>query len=218
MIGKKKKGNRRDDTKYRAALEGKKIPILTLDNKWHKLIARLGTTTEIMRLTEKLNELLKRQGKVNNELKDIHRVKKKLMENIVASMDEIENEDPLVDKKMDESRRLIEECNLKMSRYRDENLELPREIDDVNYRLMLATMDLCYDRLRQNTKVIHEIDDWLTKTRIELKKQVLKKQDSETVNFELYSYMHDIFGSRVIEIFDMEYNPAQHRHEGKKDK
>ncbi len=218
MIGKRKKGNKQDDRKYRAALEGRKIPILTLDNKWHKLIARLGATAEITRLAESLNDLLKRQGKVNTELKDIHRLKKKLMENIVASMDEIETEDPFVDKKMEESRRLIEECNLKMGRYRDENLELPKEIDAINYKLMLATMDLCYDRLRQNTKVIHEIDEWLTKTRIELKKQVLKKQDSETVNFELYSYMHDIFGSRVIEIFDMEYNPAQNRPEVKKSK
>ena len=70
-------------------------------------------------------------------------------------------------------------------------------------------MELCYQRLQQNTKEINEINDWLTSTRIELKKKVLKKQDSETVNFELYSYMHDIFGSEVLEIFDMQYNPGE---------
>ncbi len=205
----KRKGNRGDEKKYRAALAGRKIPVLTLDNKWHKLIARLGSTAEIARLSEKLNDLLKRQGKINTELKDMHLLKKKLMENIMASMDEIESASPQVDKKMDESRRLIEECNVKMGQYRDENLELPKEIDAVNYKLMVATMELCYERLQQNTKEINEINDWLTSTRIELKKKVLRKQDSETVNFELYSYMHDIFGSEVLEIFDMQYNPGE---------
>ncbi len=209
MVIRKRKGNRGDEKKYRAALAGKKIPVLTLDNKWHKLIARLGSTAEIGRLSEKLNDLLKRQGKINTELKDMHLLKKKLMENIVASMDEIESASPQVDKKMDESRRLIEECNVKMGQYRDENLELPKEIDDINYKLMVATMELCYQRLQQNTKEINEINDWLTSTRTELKKKVLKKQDSETVNFELYSYMHDIFGSEVLEIFDMQYNPGE---------
>jgi chromosome segregation ATPase len=189
MVRKKSKGNRGNDKKYRAALAGKNIPVLTLDNKWYQLIKRLGSTTEIVRLTEKLNDLLKRQGKINTELKDIHRLKKKLMENIVASMDEIESSSPQVDRKMDESRRLIEECNAKMDKYRDENLELPKEIEEVNYRLMVATMELCYSRLQQNTKEINEINEWLTSTRIELKKKVLRKQDSETVNFELYSYM-----------------------------
>ena len=146
MVRKNSKGNRGNDKKYRAALAGKNIPVLTLDNKWYQLIKRLGSTTEIVRLTEKLNDLLKRQGKINTELKDIHRLKKKLMENIVASMDEIESSSPQVDRKMDESRRLIEECNAKMDRYRDENLELPKEIEEVNYRLMVATMELCYSR------------------------------------------------------------------------
>ena len=27
------------------------------------------------------------------------------------------------------------------------------------------------------------------------------------MNHRLYSYMHDIFGADVIEIFDMQYNP-----------
>ena len=29
------------------------------------------------------------------------------------------------------------------------------------------------------------------------------------MNQQLYSYMHDIFGADVIEIFDMKYNPDE---------
>ena len=41
--------------------------------------------------------------------------------------------------------------------------------------------------------------------RIELKKKVIRKQEKERKNQALYSYMHDIFGADVIEIFDMKY-------------
>ena len=42
---------------YIEALEGKEIPILTLDNKWHRLFTQTGETKEIKELTE-INEIL----------------------------------------------------------------------------------------------------------------------------------------------------------------
>lgn len=217
----KKQG--KNEEKYRAALEGiasngRKIPVLTLDNKWHKLFTQTGSTPEIAALSEKLNDLLKRQGKLNNEIKEIKRLKKKLMDNIVASMNAVSDADEKsagAEKRMEESRRLIEECNEKLESYEDECLELPRQIDAVNYKLMLATMKVCYDRLQRNTKEINEIGSWITQTRVELKKKLLKKQESEIENHSLYSYMHDIFGAEVLEIFDMEYNPDEQMPERK---
>ena len=43
----------------------------------------------------------------------------------------------------------------------------------------------------------------------EPKKKVVKKQECELLNHTLYSYMHDIFGAEVIEIFDMQYVPER---------
>ena len=45
--------------RYKSALAGKKIPVLTLDNKWHKLFTQAESTKEIANLTEQLNGLLK---------------------------------------------------------------------------------------------------------------------------------------------------------------
>ena len=44
-------------------------------------------------------------------------------------------------------------------------------------------------------------------TRKELKKQVIRLQEGEMENFNLYSYMHQIFGPEVIDIFDLKYDP-----------
>ena len=37
----------RTEKVYKTALEGKNIPILTLDNKWHQLFSRIEKTSEI---------------------------------------------------------------------------------------------------------------------------------------------------------------------------
>ena len=207
MTRRRKKLEQDKKEKYRQALKGRKIPILTLDNKWHKLFTQTGTTREIEALSQKMNELLKRQGRLGTDMKDIRHVKKKLMDAIVNSMDGLDKE-PNIDRKMDESRRLIEECNEKLNVYEEEYLALPKEIEEINQKLMICIMELCYDKMRRNTEEINVIADWITKTRVELKQKILLKQDDEIANQELYSYMHDIFGAEVLEIFDMEYNPA----------
>ena len=89
----------------------------------------------------------------------------------------------------------------------DELAELPEQIEEANYKLMLATMNVCYSRIKQNTQDIENINQWIQNFRVQLKRQVLLKQQKEIWNDELYSYMHDIFGPDVIEMFDLKYNP-----------
>ncbi len=196
---------------YEQALAGKKIPILTLDNKWYKLFPNLNDYPKVMKLARSLNDLLKKQGKLNTETKDIRNLKKKLMREIVPMADELEQNptDKNLEKKLGDNRRLIEECNQKLEGYEDELLELPKQIEQANHELMLATMEYCYDRMQSNTKDIMEIAGWVANIREELKSKLVKKQEMELCNKQMYSYMHDIFGANVIELFDMKYNPLE---------
>ena len=194
-------------------LEGKKLSVAVLDHEWHELFKYVKPDREIKRLEEKLNELLKRQGKANTETKEIRKIKARLMDEIMQMMNEIGEGEPSakVQKKMDDNKRLINECNEKIDAYQDELLDLPKQIDEVNRKLMLRTMELCYDDIAANTRDIKEIAEWIAKVRVELKKQVLRKQDRETRNQELYRYLHGIFGADVIDIFDMAYYPEQQK-------
>jgi len=196
----------RTDEIYKPALSGRKIPVLTLDHKWHQLFTQTQPDEYIMRLEEELNGLLKRQGKAKTEMGRIKALKKKLMQEIVENAaGALAGNNEKAQKKTAESKRLIEECNEKLNSYEDELLFLPREIDRVNKELMLRTMEICYSRLKENAKEIEENTQWINKTRVELKKRLVRKQEKELMNQELYSYMHDIFGAEVIEIFDMEH-------------
>lgn len=192
---------------FKEALTDKKIPILTLDNKWHRIFTQQLKHPVINKKVSAINDLLAQQGKLNNEIKDIKKLKTKLMDEIVSGIDGV----PLTDKEMGEHKRLINDCNDKVDEIQDQLLDLPREIDAINYELMLLTMEFCYDTMESNTAEIQQIAEWITKVRVELKKNVIRKQEKEMINQEMYSYMHDIFGPEVIEIFDLKYNPDQNR-------
>ena len=61
----------RTEEVFQPALIGKKIPILVLDHKWHKLFTQAEYSLEIKSMEKEMNSLLKRQGKVNTESKEI---------------------------------------------------------------------------------------------------------------------------------------------------
>lgn len=194
---------------YAEALQGKRIPILTLDNKWYRLLDQ-STRKALAGTEEELNTLLKRQGKINTEVKEIKKLKKKLMNEIMEMAEEAEQgSNHSVMKQMEQHKKLVNDCNDKLDSYQDELLELPRQIERLNQKLMTATMEYCYAIMNENSEEIEEIAAWVTGIRIELKKKLIKKQQMEQQNHEIYSYMHDVFGADVIELFDMKYNPEE---------
>lgn len=200
----------KSDEVFKQALIGRKIPILTLDHKWHKLFTQAEYSSEIKSAEKELNQLLKRQGKVNTESKELKKLKKKLMDEVVILADEMgEHPTKKQDKDMSDHKRLINECNEKMDAYEEEMIELPRQINQINNKLMLITMEVCYQKMQENSAELEEIEKWIGEIRRELKKKVVRKQEKEAMNHLLYSYMHDIFGADVIELFDMKYNPEE---------
>ena len=162
---------------FSEALEGKKIPILTLDNKWYHLFTQ-EKRQEVSELEQQLNTLLKQQGRLNNEIKDIKRLKKNLMSEIVSLMDEAGQEEESENvRKIDQNRTKVEECNGLLESRQDELLDLPKQIDQANFRLMLATMESCYDTMKENAEEIQEIAQWVSEIRVELKKKHVFKLD-----------------------------------------
>lgn len=201
---------------FRQALKGKRIPVLTLDRKWYRLFDKLGKDG-VKEYEDSLNDLLKKQGKINSEMKDIKALKKKLMNEIMEMADESNGEETdKTNKKLAKHKELIAQCNEKLEEKQDEQLDLPKAIDDVNFELMISTMESCYEQLQENTKDIDEIEAWVKQVRIELKKKLLEKQAKEQRNHEIYKYMHDIFGAEVIDLFDLTYDPEK-KHPVKKE-
>lgn len=188
--------------KYAAYLKDKKIPVLTLEHKWHKLFPNGNKPSQIAQLESQVNDCVKREGGLRTDIKDLKKLKKKLMDGIVQNMEDTARDTQ--SKKMEESQRLIREINEKLENCENELLELPEELKAANVSLMLETMDYCYNQLHTNKEEIEQISNWIADIRVELKKNILRKQDKEIRNKMMYTYMHNIFGPEVINIFDLE--------------
>ena len=197
-----------NEQEFKQALREKKIPVLVLDQKWHRLFAIHGKTEEITQVETRLKELLGKQGKLNQELKELKRLKGKLMDNIVQNMDGISQEyhSSLQERKMAEDKRLIDEINEKMEAYEDELLDLPNLIRLTNEELMILSMEYFYEKIRVNKSEADEIAEWIDSVRVELKKNIIRKQNREINNREIYSYLHDILGPEVLDLFDIKYH------------
>lgn len=196
---------------FKRALDGKQIPILILDQKWHRLFAIHGKTKEIKETEIQLNTLLGTQGKLNNRLKELKRLKGKLLDEIVQIMDNEEGNTR--EKKQEENKRLVDEVNEKIDQCEEELVDIPYLIRETNDELMLLSMDYFYEKIRINQTESEEIEAWINQVRVDLKKNIIRKQNRDINNREMYAYLHDIFGPEVIDIFDIKYEEEQSEEE-----
>ena len=189
---------------FRKALEHKKLPLLVLDQKWHRLFAIHGKTDEIRNAETELNNLLARQGKLNSDLKDYKKVKNQLMDEIVQNMEGSVGNASDKEKVRDKDKRMIDELNERIDAAEAELLELPQKMKQVNENLMILSMEYFYAKLKINTQESKEIEEWINQVRIDLKKNIIKKQNRDINNREIYAYLHDICGPQVLDLFDVE--------------
>jgi len=184
---------------FKSALIGKTVPLLVLDQKWHRLFAVHGKTEEIKELESKLNTLLAEQGRLNTRMKELKKLKGRLLDEIVQGMEDKES-------KVEENKRLVDEINEKIDECEDELVDIPYKIRETNDELMLLSMDYFYEKIRVNQTESTEIEAWINQVRIDLKKNIIRKQNRDINNREIYAYLHDIFGPEVINIFDIKYD------------
>ena len=189
---------------FRKALEHKKLPLLVLDQKWHRLFAIHGKTDEIRNAETELNNLLARQGKLNSDLKDYKTVKNQLMDEIVQNMEGSDGNASDKEKVRDKDKRMIDELNERIDAAEAELLELPQKMKQVNENLMILSMEYFYAKIKINTQESKEIEAWINQVRIDLKKNIIKKQNRDINNREIYAYLHDICGPQVLDLFDVE--------------
>lgn len=199
-----KKGKR---IAFHNLVKDKKLPILTLDARWHELFTEEQKTAEIRELEQEVNKLLKKQGKLVNDIKDMKNLKNSLLKDIMANMDiSRDSGGKEKDKKLGKNKQLINELNGKIDKAMDELGDLPYQIKEVNEKLMSESINVFYDSLEKNKKELKEVADWINSIREELKLKILLKQDLETMNSKIYTYMHDILGAELLDMFDREHN------------
>ena len=179
------------------------IPLLTLDERWHNLFPEEMKTQKIKELEHRLNELVKSQGQIGSDIGDLKKLKKKLMDEVIANMGESTGfSEKLKLKKQDKIQKLILDINEKLEKAEDTLESRPDDIKQANADLLLECMHVWYEKLDENNKQIEEINIWVEAIRDKLKDKLLVKQDKEMENNAIYSYMHTLLGPKVMEQLD----------------
>ncbi len=179
----------------------KRAPILTLDPRWYQLVPDNIKTDEVRYWENKVNELLKKQGRVTNDIKEVKKIKSKLIKDVVDNMEEDGN-DKKRQKIMNQNQRLIHEAKDKLAELEDQEKEIPKELTKANQNLLVETAKLCYQTINENKADLEVLDKWINATRIKLKKNLLIKHDKESQNQNIYSGLHDILGPEVMSELD----------------
>ena len=192
---------------YKSFVDKKQLPIITLDPKWHELFPNDAKTPVIRQLEKQLTDLLKQQGKLVNEIKDMKKLKLKLMNQIVANMGEgaTKEAEKKKSKKQEVSQKMILEITDQMEEKNDELMDIPYKIREVNELLVIECLKYWYALLKDNTSDIQKLDKWILAAREELKRKLLLKQEKEEINEKVYSYMHNLLGHDVINKFDQSF-------------
>ena len=204
--GRKRSTEEEMDYYYKKELKNKKVPLLVLDPGWHELFPDHRKNDDIRRCERNLNDLVKKQGQTSNDLKDYEKAKKVVMDNIVNNMtDGNEPDSYFKSRKQEKNQKLMEELNVKIAEASELQRKLPMQIELANKELLIASMKVCYAELSENTDRIEELDAWIRRAREELKDRILAKQDMEMRNTQVYTYMHNLLGAQVVEVFDRKH-------------
>ncbi len=192
-----------NEVNFEKVFKGKKIPIVVLDERWHELFPDYDKPSQIRDIEVQMNNLIKQQGKIATELKEMKQLKTKLMQEIIEHMDPSEgNSGKQKAKKLDQNQKLIKEITEKSKQMEDDLIEIPYEIKEINEKLIIESAIVCYNRLNTNNQKINEIGKWVLGVREELKDKILEKQDMEMKNSTIYSYMHDMMGPELLQELD----------------
>ncbi len=183
----------------------KKTHLLVLDQKWHELF-KDNKPGKVIALEKKLNSLLKEQGKLTTESKEYYNLKKKIMQDIVDGMSlaTSDNEKEAYHK-MEKNRRYIEEINDKLKQYENRLDQLPIKIDQTNRELVSVTMNIFYLEMLEVRKKAQKHDENVQKLREEIKEEIIIRDETKERSDALYSFIHDVVGSDIIEQYDEYY-------------
>lgn len=175
--------------------------LVVLDQHWHQLMDG-RKTRKIKSLENQLNKLLKEQGKVNTEYEGYKKLKKQMMDDIVANM---ATKDSRIGERMAQNGRKIKSINQKFDHYEEKKQQLPSAIEAVNVALIRESMTVMYKELMRSKLETKRLSDEVKTMEGQLNAMKVRKEEQEKKAHDLYGFIHGIVGIDVIEQLDRYY-------------
>ena len=189
----------------RQIFRNRKIPIVTLDERFINLFPEEKMSQRQQRLRDELVELMKSQSRVLEDIKGLKRYKSQLMQEIVENMEVDQTPlGKLKTRKLAKNRRLIEDINQKLLVAEDNLERLPRDIATKNEELMTESLQRCYDDLFEKGLRKKAIEDEIKEMELKLRNLKKQKLEIEKDYRGTYTYLYDMLGTEMMRKIDEE--------------
>ncbi len=186
-------------------LKKQRMPIITLDNSWHQLIADIKTP-QISVLEKDLNSLLKEQGKLNTDYVEYTRLKKEMLDTILELTHEaFELGSDQAMKKIEDQQKMVLKINEKLEIIEPRLDIIPGEIQEINNMLIDQTAQLCYGHINTYREKSQILDEEIQIIRSTLMKKTEEKKTYDKKLEQTYKFLHQLVGADFIEKLDNVY-------------
>lgn len=179
-----------------------RIPILIYTPDWIQLFSNYRSKN-MQRIIGKLEELLSKEKKLEEELKEAEKKKKMLMNKILHLSNELNenSNNPAIDMLVKAQKEILS-INTRIPQILEELEEIPFAIDSQNTELLKETIKRTYELINESKREADITLDEINKIRENLGNLIKKKVDLEERVNKLYSYLHGIMGASEMEKLD----------------
>lgn len=198
---KKQKKIDREEEEFLDRFRGLEAPILILDERWLRIFPEAYKTPEIKHLEKELREAFKYQAKLTSDMEDAEHKKKQLMDRIIRFMKVAQISESEA-KKQEKSQEYIKDINEQLSDMELEYENMPERIKQLNEELLVESLRVCYRRMRENKEQLIMQKQLVQEARELLQERRERQKELRKENESIFSFMHRVFGSRIIEVFD----------------
>lgn len=202
----KEKKSKRDSEHYdfSSVIRGKKLPLLILDEKWLQLFEIDKMPKDVKELQAKLTKLVIKQGGIIEEIAGLKRHKSQLLQEIVENMGIDDSAvGAMKARKMEKNQKLIAEIKEKLELNEEILDDLPEQMQRVNEELLIASSNICYSKLNEHVTAVKDLAEEINILNEQLMMKKIEKEEREESINRMYTYMHNMYGSGITEILDI---------------
>lgn len=178
------------------------IPLLIENEIWVRKFNDVKDK-EIMNLKTELKTLVDESREIKNQLLTKKKEKKMLIKKILTLSEKINNNE------LTEGIDLLENYKNELNSLNEEVEELifksetiPSQVRKTNLNLLTETIKHAYIDIIDTEKKLDQIDTELKELRKRLKEIIVEKYDYEENRNEIYQFMHDVLGAKVVDKLD----------------
>lgn len=185
-------------------LANKKLPIVLLDPLWHSIREQI-VSQFIEKNEEKLQELLKEQGKLTNDQKEYGIIKQKFLKEIRTLSASLQGEEDI--ERIEQLGKLHETtlgANQKLQIIEERLGDIEAEIEAVNREIIQEIVGVGYQYISISKESCERLDKEINVLRDQLLLKANEKKKHEQIIKGIYNYMHHVVGQNQIEIIDKE--------------